>query len=41
MLGSEVPAEHRPGPRMVVYSWAGIVFSAGFALFFLYVRFIG
>ncbi|MHC4473831.1 MAG: NRAMP family divalent metal transporter [Planctomycetota bacterium] len=40
ILGSEVPVEHRPGPRMVVYSWAGILFSAVFALYFLYVRFL-
>ena len=40
MLGSEVPSEHRPGRRMIAYSWAGIVFSAGFALYYLYLRFI-
>jgi Mn2+/Fe2+ NRAMP family transporter len=31
MLGAEVPVEHRPGRRMIAYSWAGIVFSAIFA----------
>jgi Mn2+/Fe2+ NRAMP family transporter len=41
MLGAEVPAEHRPGRRMWAYSWAGIVFSTAFALYFLYVRFLG
>ncbi len=41
MFGDEVPAIHRPGARMRAYSWAGILFSAAFALFFLYVRFGG
>mgnify|MGYP001554599055 CR=1 FL=1 len=39
ILGAEVPPEHRPGGRMVVWSWAGIVFSLVFALWFLRVRF--
>jgi Mn2+/Fe2+ NRAMP family transporter len=39
MFGAEVPPEHQPGPRMRLYSWIGIAFSAAFALFFLYVRF--
>lgn len=41
MFGEEVPAGDRPGPRMRLYSWIGILFSAAFALFFLYVRFVG
>ncbi len=41
MFGDEVPELHRPGARMRAYSWAGILFSAAFALFFLYVRFGG
>ena len=36
ILGPEVPEEHRPGRRMVAYSWAGIVFTGGFALYYLY-----
>ncbi len=40
ILGAEVPAEHRPGTRMVVYSWLGILFSLAFALWFLYARFL-
>jgi Mn2+/Fe2+ NRAMP family transporter len=35
MVGEEVPAEHRPGPKMVIYSWLGIIFSLAFALYFL------
>ena len=34
----EMPAEHRPGRAMVVYSWAGILFCTAFALYFLWVR---
>ena len=40
MLGDEVPAEHRPGPKMTLYSRAGIVFSTVFAAYYLYVRFL-
>ncbi len=40
MLGAEVPVEHRPRGGMVAYSWAGIVFSLAFALWFAYVFFI-
>lgn len=36
MLGEEVPPEARPGPGMVAFSWAGIVFCALFALYYLY-----
>ncbi len=35
MMGEEVPAEHRPGPKFVVYSWLGIIFSLTFALYYL------
>jgi hypothetical protein len=38
MLGDEVPAEHRPGPKFVVYSWLGIIFSLAFALYFLWLK---
>lgn len=38
ILGEEVPAEHRPGKGMIAYSWAGIVFSTVFALYFLWIR---
>lgn len=24
ILGAEMPSEHRPGKRMILYSWAGI-----------------
>ena len=40
ILGAEMPIEHRPRGAMVVYSWAGIVFSLAFALWFLKVRFL-
>jgi hypothetical protein len=40
ILGDEVPREHRPGRALVAYSWAGIVFSAVFAIYFLYRRFL-
>lgn len=35
-----VPAEHRPGPVLVVLSWAGILYLAGFSLVWLYVRWL-
>lgn len=35
ILTGDVPEEHRPGPAMIAYSWAGIVFSTAFALYFL------
>lgn len=38
ILAREMPEEHRPGPAMIAYSWAGIIFSTAFALFFLWVR---
>ena len=38
ILGKEMPEEHRPGRGMIAYSWAGIVFSGLFALYFLWVR---
>jgi Mn2+/Fe2+ NRAMP family transporter len=40
ILGAEVPAEYRPRGAMVAYSWAGIVFSLAFALWFAYVWFL-
>ena len=40
ILGAEVPVAHRPRGAMVAYSWAGIVFSLVFALWFLKVRFL-
>ena len=39
ILGAEVPVEHRPRGAMVAYSWAGIVFSLAFALWFARVWF--
>lgn len=36
MLGEEVPAEHRPGPRLAAYSWFGITFLTAFALYYLF-----
>jgi Mn2+/Fe2+ NRAMP family transporter len=41
ILAKEVPEEHRPGPALVAYSWAGIIFSTAFALYFLWVRWGG
>jgi Mn2+/Fe2+ NRAMP family transporter len=38
ILAKEMPEEHRPGPAMIAYSWAGIIFSSAFALYFLWVR---
>ncbi len=38
ILGEEVPAEHRPGPMLVVFSWLGIVFSLTFALYYLWLQ---
>lgn len=36
--GEEVPPEGRPGSAMIAYSWAGIVFSIIFAVYFLWIR---
>jgi Mn2+/Fe2+ NRAMP family transporter len=36
--GKEVPEKDRPGSGMIAYSWAGIVFSVAFALYFLWIR---
>ncbi|MEN8149280.1 MAG: divalent metal cation transporter [Planctomycetota bacterium] len=36
ILGSEVPVEHRPGRGLIAWSRAGILFSAAFAGWFLY-----
>lgn len=41
ILGKEMPDEHRPGKGMIVYSWAGILFSSVFALYFVWVRWVG
>ena len=41
ILSNAMPSEHRPGKGMVAYSWAGIVFSTVFAVYFLWVRLIG
>ena len=38
ILAKEVPEEYRPGPAMVAYSWAGIIFCTAFAVYFLWVR---
>jgi Mn2+/Fe2+ NRAMP family transporter len=38
ILAKEISEEHRPGRAMVAYSWAGIIFSTAFALYFLWVR---
>jgi Mn2+/Fe2+ NRAMP family transporter len=38
ILSDEMPSEHRPGKGMIAYSWAGIVFSTVFAVYFLWVR---
>ena len=35
-----VPVAHRPGPAMSALSWAGIVFLAGFGLFWIWVRWL-
>jgi len=37
MMGSEVPQEARLSPRMIAYSWAGIILSGLFAAYYLYV----
>jgi Mn2+/Fe2+ NRAMP family transporter len=36
--GAEVPAEHRPGGGMRIYSWLGIAFSLAFVLWWLSTR---
>ncbi len=41
ILAEEMPEEHRPGLAMIAYSWSGIIFSTGFALYFLWVRWGG
>ncbi|MGH7826367.1 MAG: NRAMP family divalent metal transporter [Candidatus Binatia bacterium] len=41
VLAKEMPEEHRPGLAMAAYSWAGIIFSTAFALYFLWVRWGG
>ena len=35
-----VAAEHRPGPWLTAYSWAGIVFLVGFGVLWIWVRFL-
>lgn len=40
VLGDEVPAAYRPGPGLQLLSLLGIVFLGGFALYFLWVRFV-
>ncbi len=37
--GSDVPAEHRPGPVLGGLSWVGLVFLVGFSLVWVVVRF--
>ncbi len=41
VLGPEIGAEHRPRPWLIAASWGGIVFQAGFALYFLYLQLAG
>jgi Mn2+/Fe2+ NRAMP family transporter len=41
ILAKEMPKAHRPGLPMVIYSWMGIIFSTAFALYFLWVRWVG
>lgn len=38
ITGAEVPESGRPGPALRAFSWAGIAFSALFALYFLWVQ---
>jgi Mn2+/Fe2+ NRAMP family transporter len=38
--GANMPAAHRPGPRLTALSWAGIVFLLGFGLFWVGVRWL-
>jgi Mn2+/Fe2+ NRAMP family transporter len=40
IFGSEVPTQHRPGTAMRLYSIAGIVFSLGLALYFVWRRWL-
>ena len=35
-----VAAEHRPGPWLTAYSWAGIAFLVGFGVLWIWVRFL-
>jgi Mn2+/Fe2+ NRAMP family transporter len=39
VLSAEIPEDKRPSPRMVIYSWVGIVFLSGFCLAFFVLRF--
>jgi Mn2+/Fe2+ NRAMP family transporter len=38
ILGAEVAKEHQPGNAMIVYSWAGILFTTVFAAYYLWIR---
>ena len=41
MFGDHVPAENRPNAGFALFSLAGVIVLAGFALFYLWIRFIG
>lgn len=41
IVGAEVPEAHRPAKRLLVYSAVGIAAQAAFALYYLYIRFLG
>jgi len=40
VTGPWMPAEGRPGPKLLILNWVSMIFLAGFALFFLIWRFI-
>jgi Mn2+/Fe2+ NRAMP family transporter len=40
VTGKHIKKEHQPAAWLKVLSWAGIVFLTGFALYFVYVKFI-
>lgn len=40
VTGPWMPAEGRPGPKLLLLNWVSMLFLAGFALFFLFWRFI-
>jgi Mn2+/Fe2+ NRAMP family transporter len=39
--GEAVPAEHRPGRRLSILSWVGLVYLGGFGLVWAWVRWLG
>lgn len=40
VTGTDVKSEHQPKPWLKILSWAGILFLSGFALYFVWIKFI-